>query len=123
MEQSFGKFIEEKRKVLGLTLRGLATTVGITPAFMSDIEKGHRYPPKKATLDKIVDALHLNDEEMHTMFDLAGKSKDNSVSPDLPEYIMNNEQVRIALRLARDSDTSDKVWQQVIEMLENESKE
>ena len=47
MNGSFGKFIEEKRKAYGMTLRGLAAELGIAPAFMSDIEKGQRYPPNK----------------------------------------------------------------------------
>ena len=122
MNRKFGEFIAEKRKAKGMTLRGLAAEIGIVPAFMSDIEKGHRYPPKKETLDKIVQALNLNEEDTNKMFDLAAEEKDNTVSPDLPEYIMNNDKVRAALRLARDSDASDKTWQKVIELLEKENK-
>lgn len=121
MNGRFGEFISEKRKAKGITLRGLAAEIGIAPAFMSDIEKGHRYPPKKETLDKIVHALNLNEEDINKMFDLAAEEKDNTVSPDLPEYIMNNDKVRVALRLARDSDASDKTWQKVIELLEKEN--
>ena len=51
------------------------------------------------------------------MFDLAGRERDNGVSPDLPEYIMGNESVRVALRMARDKNSPDAVWQKVIEML------
>lgn len=121
MNGKFGEFISEKRKAKGITLRGLAAEIGIAPAFMSDIEKGHRYPPKKETLDKIVHALNLNEEDINKMFDLAAEEKDNTVSPDLPECIMNNDKVRVALRLARDSDASDKTWQKVIELLEKEN--
>lgn len=121
MNGKFGEFISEKRKAKGITLRGLAAEIGIAPAFMSDIEKGHRYPPKKETLDKIVHALNLNEEDINKMFDLAAEEKDNTVSPDLPEYIMNNDKVRVALRLARDSDASDKTRQKVIELLEKEN--
>lgn len=121
MNGRFGEFISEKRKAKGITLRGLAAEIGIAPAFMSDIEKGHRYPPKKETLDKIVHALNLNEEDINKMFDLAAEEKDNTVSPDLPEYIMNNDKVRVALRLARDSDASDKTWQKVIELLKKEN--
>lgn len=46
-EMAFGKFIEERRKALGLTLRGFAAELDIAPAYMSDIEKGRRYPPDK----------------------------------------------------------------------------
>ena len=57
------------------------------------------------------------------MFDLAARERDNSVSPDLPEYIMSNDNVRVALRMARDKGSSEKVWQKVIDLLEQEESE
>ena len=117
---TFGKFIEQKRKERNITLRGLAASIDIAPAFMSDIEKGHRYPPKMETLEKIAVALCLDDDERNIMFDFAGKAKDNSVSPDLPEYIMNNEVVRVALCTARDTDAGEEKWRQIIKMLEEQ---
>jgi len=54
------------------------------------------------------------------MFDLAAGERDNTVSPDLPEYIMGNDNVRVALRVARDKGASDAAWQKVIELLEQE---
>ena len=122
MEGKFGKFIEQKRKALGITLRGLAGELNIAPAFMSDIEKGHRYPPGKEKLYEMARILRLSEEDTNTMFDLAAGERDNSVSPDLPEYIMNNSNVRVALRMARDKGTPDAVWQKVIDMLEQEEK-
>ncbi len=35
----FGKFIADKRKPPGITLRGMADELGIAPAYLSDIEK------------------------------------------------------------------------------------
>lgn len=123
MNGKFGKFIEQKRKALGITLRGLAAELEIAPAFMSDIEKGHRYPPNKEKLYEMARILHLNEEDTNTMFDLAAGEKDNTVSPDLPEYIMGNEKARAALRMARDNNASEATWQKVIEMLEQAEKE
>ena len=64
----------------------------------------------------------LSEDETNTMFDLAAGEKENTVSPDLPEYIMGNEQVRVALRMARDSDKSIEIWLKVIEMLEEQER-
>lgn len=122
MNGKFGEFIAEKRKSRGLTLRGLAAELGIAPAYMSDIEKGHRYPPDKDKLYELSRILCLSEDETNTMFDLAAGEKENTVSPDLPEYIMGNEQVRVALRMARDSDKSIEIWQKVIEMLEEQER-
>ena len=114
MTGKFGEFIAEKRKSRGLTLRGLAAELGIAPAYMSDIEKGHRYPPDKDKLYELARILCLSEDETNTMFDLAAGEKENAVSPD----IMGNEQVRVALRMARDKNASSEVWQKVIEMME-----
>ena len=119
----FGKFIETKRKALNKTLRGLAADLDIAPAYMSDIEKGHRYPPDKDKLEKMAELLNLSEEEKNKMFDLAAGEKDNSVSPDLPEYIMGTEKARVALRMARDNGATDATWQKIIDMLEKENGE
>jgi len=71
MNGNFGKFIEQKRKAMGMSLRGLAAELGIAPAFMSDIEKGHRYPPAKEKLYEMARILKLNEDETNRMFDLA----------------------------------------------------
>ena len=122
MNGAFGRFIEEKRKAIGMTLRGLATELDIAPAFMSDIEKGHRYPPKKEKLAQLAQILRLSKKETDEMYDLAAGEKENGIAPDLPTYIMSNEKARTALRMARDRGTGDAVWQKVIEMLEREDR-
>ena len=121
MTGEFGRFIETKRKALNKTLRGLAAELDIAPAYMSDIEKGHRYPPDKDKLGKMAELLNLSEDEKNKMFDLAAGEKDNSVSPDLPEYIMGTEKARVALRMARDNGATDATWQKIIDMLEKEN--
>lgn len=46
--QTIGQFIREKRTARGLSLRGLALQAGITPPFLSDIERGRRFPSDKS---------------------------------------------------------------------------
>ena len=116
-EMAFGKFIEERRKVLGFTLRGFAAGLDIAPAYMSDIEKGRRYPPDKK-LDEIAQILKLNETEKNAMLDLAAMAKTKTVSSDLPEYIMEKDLVRVALRRARDGKLSDEGWQEVIDLID-----
>lgn len=120
MTGEFGKFIEARRKALGKTLRGLAAELGIAPAFMSDIEKGHRYPPAREKLEELAKLLQLSQEDTDKMFDLAAGERKNGISPDLPEYIMGSPNARTALRMARDKGADEKVWQKVIDMLEQE---
>ena len=96
-ELTFGKYISDKRKELQITLRGMARTLDIAPAYLSDIEKGRRYPPDMGKLMQIASILKLTEDEKNKMFDLAGKDK-NTIPPDLPEYIMSSEKVWVALR-------------------------
>ena len=47
------------------------------------------------------------------------KNKSNvTVSQDLPEYIMDKDIVRVALRTAKDVDATDEEWQEFIARLE-----
>lgn len=115
-EQVFGKFIEERRKSLGITLRGFAAELDIAPAYMSDIEKGRRYPPDKK-LDDIARILKLEGTEKDKLLDLAALTRVNTVSPDLPEYIMDKDLARVALRRAKAGNLSDEGWQEVIELI------
>lgn len=123
MQGIFGKFIEQRRKTQGITLRRLAAELSIAPAFMSDIEKGHRYPPNKEKLYKMAEILHFNEEDTNKMFDLAARERESTVSQDISDYIMNSDKARVALRLARRNDISDATWQQIIEILEKEENE
>ena len=120
MTGDFGKFIEKKRKGKNITLRGLASMLSIAPAYMSDIEKGHRYPPDKEKLESMAEILELSKEEKNNMYDLAAREKENTVSLDLAEYIMKTEKARVALRMARDNNLDDETWQKLIDILKEE---
>ncbi len=117
MENSFGKFINEKRKTANITLRRFAEMIGIAPAYLSDIEKGNRYPPDREKLDLIAQNLKLSQEDINRMYDLAASGRENGIAPDLPEYVMSTEKCRVALRLAREKGATDDDWQKVIELL------
>jgi transcriptional regulator with XRE-family HTH domain len=122
MDTRFGEYVKAKRLEKDINLRKLAEILEIVPAYMSDIEKGRRYPPDREKIYKIAEALSLTEDETNEMFDLAALAKENSVSPDLPEYIMGTEKARVALRMARDINASDEDWLKIIEMLESKDK-
>ena len=48
--------------------------------------------------------------------DLAAKSR-NTVSADLPDYIMEKDIVRAVLRVAKEVDATDEEWQTFMKML------
>lgn len=114
--KTFGEFIAKKRFDQAITVRAIAEIIGVSPGYYNDIEKGRRNPPDRDILDKLIDAFRLNDEERILFFDLAGKAR-SEVSPDLPDYIMGNDVVRVALRIAKEKASSDD-WQRFIDDLE-----
>ncbi len=122
-KKTFGSYVREKRLEAKVNLRKLAEILDIAPAYMSDIENNHRYPPEKEKIYMIAEALHLTQEETDYLFDLAAGNKKNSVSPDLADYIMAQDKSRVALRLARDSGAGEKEWEKIIRILEDSKKD
>ena len=115
---TFGGFIREKRLAAKINLRKLADILEISPAFLSDIENDHRYPPDKEKIYKIAEVLELSKEDTDLLFDLAAGNKKNSVSPDIADYIMAQEKSRVALRMARDMGAGEEEWEKIIQILE-----
>ena len=117
-EMSFGEFIARKREEKKITLREMARLLNITAPYLSDIEKERRNPPDKDKLDELANILSLSEDECRYMYDLAGKKR-NSISVDLPDYIMERDYVRVALRKAMDLEIGEEEWKKFVEELEN----
>jgi transcriptional regulator with XRE-family HTH domain len=117
-EKTFGSFIREKRIERDISLRRLAVLLDISPVHMSNMENDRRPAPKDETLRNFVRVLQLDRQEQEELFDLAVLSKNIPTVPgDLPEYIMENELAKIALRTAKDVDATDAEWIAFIENL------
>jgi hypothetical protein len=58
----------------------------------------------------------LQGDDLAVFYDLAGKARDEA-PPDLPDYINENQVVRVALRLAKDTGSNED-WQKFIDDLE-----
>ena len=117
-DMNFGEFLREKRQEREITLRKFAEMAGISPVYMSTLETNQRHAPKDEILERMVRLLLLSKEEEELFYDLAVKSAFSPrVSGDLPEYIINHEIVKIALRTAKDADATDDEWQEFIEKL------
>ena len=116
--QSFGSYIIEKRMERQITAREFSKRIKLTAVYICDIEKDRRAAPRAEILYRMADALLLTNEERKTFYDLAAKSK-NTVSDDLPEYIMENDIVREALRTAKEHDVDMGMWQGFIDQINN----
>ena len=87
--------------------------------YICDIEKDRR-PVPDDILEKLPALLHLTEAETEEMYDLAARSR-NTVSADLPEYIMEKDIVRAALRTAKKHNVTDKQWEDFIRRITKES--
>lgn len=123
MEQTFGSFVRQMRIARELSLRGLAARLNLSPVYMSNIETDRRPAPTQEHLDKLIHELGLDKEEQEHLLDLAAKSKTQRVSADLPDYIMERDIVRAALRTAREVDATDEEWQEFIDRITRRNRE
>ena len=116
---TFGSFIKKKRLLRNISLRKFAEQLDISPVYLCNMEKDRNPAPKDDILSRMVELLLLSDEESEDLYDFAAKSKNSpTVSKDLPEYIMDKDIVRVALRTAKDVDATDEEWQEFIARLE-----
>ena len=117
MEQTFGAFVRQKRMEQGLSLRRLAARLGLSPVYMSNIETDRKPAPSRENLDKLAEELHLSKADRELFLDLAAASQKMKVPADLPEYIMERDIVRTALRTAKEVDATDAEWQEFIDRI------
>jgi len=121
--ETFGQFLKSKRLEREFTLRGFAGMLEVSPVYICDLEKDRKPAPSNERLEQIVRLLSLDKREKEIMYDLGAMSRSRpAVSSDLPEYIMENEIVRVALRTAKDADATDEEWLDFINKLNRRMK-
>ena len=119
ISHTFGTFIKEKRQQSDISLRKFADQIGISPVYLSNLENDRMPAPKDDVVSNIARQLHLNEADTAMLYDLAAKAKNSTVvTQDLPDYIMDKDIVRVALRTAKDVDATDEEWQEFIAHLE-----
>ena len=110
--ETLGDFIIAARKRKDLSARQLAIALDISPVYMCNFEK-NRQPITDELLEKMRQLFLLSEEESELFYDLAAIAR-NTVSADLPQYIMENELVRTALRTAKKNQIPDEKWEKFI---------
>ena len=94
----FGTYVRNRRTELGISLRDMAEKLEITPAYLSDIERGNRKAPLDH-LEKLAVLLGVEESEMEFFVDLSGCTHSNW--PELNEYLAENKSARDFMRLAK----------------------
>ena len=76
--QYLGRILKQRRVMIPLTLRGLATISGMSPSHLGRIERGERFP-STLILRKIAEPLGFGEREL---FSLAGSLSPQPSGPD-----------------------------------------
>lgn len=116
---TFGKCIRKQREELGMSLRSVAANIGISAAYLSDIEKGNRYAPiSKNNLDiiyKLLEILNISNEQSEYVIDMAYST--HGCHKDILEYLSECEKARKFIRYVHKLELSDSEWNYLFEQL------
>ena len=115
-QSNLGRRIADARKLQGITCRHLSQMVGISTAYLSQLECGIRLNPDPQLLLRIAKALGMSIDEATTLFDLYAETTGN-LPPDITEYLNGNSAVQRALRQAREANATEEDWERFIEQL------
>ena len=116
---SFGQSLRYIREKQGLTIRGIAQAVHKTATYISDIERENNKAPESKLMKELMDALYMDEstaELQNYLYDLAARER-KEVAGDIAQYIMEQEELRTAIRLAQRRGNGGKIWEECIEKM------
>ena len=93
MARSFGETIREMREAQVMGLRAAANHLGISPAYLSRIERGRERPPKPELVKRMATLLGGDPDLLFRLAD--------STDPDLADFIHVTPNVPEFLRTAK----------------------
>lgn len=67
----FGQKIRQLRKERGISQKQMAADLGVSPAYLSALEHGHRGRPSWATVQKVIGYFHLIWDDAEEVEELA----------------------------------------------------
>ncbi|HPM09155.1 MAG TPA: helix-turn-helix transcriptional regulator [Paludibacter sp.] len=108
--KNFGETIRELRIAQDLGLRETAIKVGISPAYLSRIERGKERPPRPELIKGLAKVLAADPD---VLFRLS-----SSTDPDVVEYLHDQPEVMNLLRFIKDADFTDTEILHLIEAAE-----
>lgn len=118
-KETFGKCIRARREELGRTVRDVAKAVGMSPIYLSDIERGIRVAPassKRNYMENLIRELQIQEDELQAFNTMAEATCGRY--EDISTYLSKSPSARFALRLAEDCDYPESEWQEFIDRIQ-----
>ena len=120
MVNLFGEFLRAKMTEKRLTLRQLAQRSGFDPSNLSKLERGVSYPPQKIeNLNRLAEALDLDDEERAEMIEAAEFG--NGKIPQHFEAVKSNQSIPLLLRAINNKKMDPEQVKGLAELIESEN--
>ncbi len=116
MANKFGKTIRNLRMVKEIGLREFARQIDITPAYLSNVERGEFKPPSEEVIIKMAKKLEMDSDFLLRIAKKISPDIENSLKQDkvIAEY------APAFFRLAKGF--SEKDWQDIINWVKEKSK-
>lgn len=109
--KNFGETIRNLRVAQNLGLRETASRVGISPAYLSRIERGKEHPPRP---EVIKDLARLLAADPDVLFRLSA-----STDPEIVEYLHEQPEVMNLLRFIKEANLTEIEVKCLIQTAEN----
>ena len=111
----FGKYLQKMRKRHSppLSQEDIGKLIGRDKMTISLIENGKNDPPQGELLNRIAEALNLNEKEKIKLFDYAAKPR-GAIPLDILEYFNTHSEVWNAIRRAKAKNLTNTDWQKMI---------
>lgn len=93
--KSFGDTVRSLRIAQDLGLRETASKVGISPAYLSRIERGKESPPRPEVVKELARVLAADPDVLYRL--------SSSTDPDIAEYLRDQQEILNLLRYLRDA--------------------
>ncbi len=93
--KNFGETIRDLRVAQNLGLRQTASKVGISPAYLSRIERGKEHPPRPEVIKQLAKVLAADPDVLFCL--------SSSTDPDVVDYLHTRHDVMNLIRYIKES--------------------
>jgi transcriptional regulator with XRE-family HTH domain len=107
---SFGETIRDLRVAQDLGLRETASRIGISPAYLSRIERGKERPPRPEVVKALAKVLAADPD---VLFRLS-----SSTDPEVVDFLHDQPEAMAFLRFLKDASFTESEMKQLLKLLE-----
>ena len=109
--KNFGETIRELRVAQDLGLRETAMKIGISPAYLSRIERDKERPPRPDIIKVMAKVLAADPDVLFRM--------SSSTDPEIVDYLHTKSEAMNLLRFLKDADFTENEIKDLIQVAEN----